>query len=583
MRLAIEICATNIEKQQIEACNLIKTLSKEDQFYIFCINGSGLKFFLNSYKEHVVSIKLPSDIVSIEKGYAIKFFYLPYFLKFSIDTLYLSQDDTWIELKEMKKILFKMGVRKINYLKTNSSKTYDETNSVIFGFENHRYSKKTVAFVTPLPPQHSGIADYSAELLPFLANRFDIDVYSDCQECSSNELNKSFNILDWRELGNNIDIYDVIIYQMGNSSFHSYMYELILKYPGVVVLHDFYISHLIKYLSFVVKEDPAFFYNEFMYSHRSLKTYRDYIKNIDSLVMRYPINKRIIDAAYGIIVHSTFSKELFYKYYNNQALPLIGVIPQIHKEYERRTEKNKKIARHKIGISDDIFLIITLGLVTPNKYPDLLLRSFTQLKNTNFNIMLCFVGGLNSVISENDLNTNNDKMIKVTGFVEQEVYSDYIKAADIAVQLRSDSRGETSRAVLDCLAYGIPVIVNDYATFADYNDDVVYKVPKIPTEKDIIDAVLVLLNDENKRKEYSVNEQKLVHECHSGKYVTERYEDFICQIISKYDSINKRAFIKETAKMVVNYGLSREKIIKLVNLYENGIMRFPKEVYEKND
>ena len=64
----------------------------------------------------------------------------------------------------------------------------------------------------------------------------------------------------------------------------------------------------------------------------------------------------------------------------------------------------------------------------------------------------------------------------ITGFVDQEDYRRYLMAADAAVQLRQRSRGETSRAVLDCMAYGLPVILNAHGTLDDYRDEDVVKI-----------------------------------------------------------------------------------------------------------
>jgi hypothetical protein len=44
---------------------------------------------------------------------------------------------------------------------------------------------------------------------------------------------------------NNAITYDRILYHFGNSHFHQHMFGLINEYPGTVVLHDFYLGHVI--------------------------------------------------------------------------------------------------------------------------------------------------------------------------------------------------------------------------------------------------------------------------------------------------------------------------------------------------
>ena len=38
--------------------------------------------------------------------------------------------------------------------------------------------KQRIAYVSPLPPEKSGIAEYSTSLLPYLVKYFDIDLYT---------------------------------------------------------------------------------------------------------------------------------------------------------------------------------------------------------------------------------------------------------------------------------------------------------------------------------------------------------------------------------------------------------------------
>ena len=67
--------------------------------------------------------------------------------------------------------------------------------------------------------------------------------------------------------------------------------------------------------------------------------------------------------------------------------------------------------------------------------------------------------------------------IRITGFVSPEVYRQYLQAADLAVQLRALSRGETSAAVFDCLAYGVPTIVNANGSMVELPEGSVLMLP----------------------------------------------------------------------------------------------------------
>src|SRR5437016_1521258 len=99
-----------------------------------------------------------------------------------------------------------------------------------------------IAFFTPLNPIQSGISDYSEELLLTLAGAtiaaqpVEIDVFIDRGYKPSNqEITHRFRVLQTSALSRLSSQYDSVIYQMGNSPAHTYIYKQMLRHPGVVV------------------------------------------------------------------------------------------------------------------------------------------------------------------------------------------------------------------------------------------------------------------------------------------------------------------------------------------------------------
>ena len=99
-----------------------------------------------------------------------------------------------------------------------------------------------LAYVSPLPPEQSGIADYSAELIPELARHYDIDVIVDQPKVSDLEVVANCPVRDPAWFADNAASYDRILYHFGNSPFHKHMFDLLERFPGTVVLHDFFLS-----------------------------------------------------------------------------------------------------------------------------------------------------------------------------------------------------------------------------------------------------------------------------------------------------------------------------------------------------
>lgn len=84
-----------------------------------------------------------------------------------------------------------------------------------------------IAFFSPLPPSRSGIADYSQALLERLARIADVETFT----------GRPANFDPAR--------YDVAVYQLGNNPHHAFVYEMAIEHPGVAVMHEANLHHLI--------------------------------------------------------------------------------------------------------------------------------------------------------------------------------------------------------------------------------------------------------------------------------------------------------------------------------------------------
>src|SRR6266850_8175694 len=100
-----------------------------------------------------------------------------------------------------------------------------------------------VAWFSPLPPVRSGIATYSAELLPRLAPEFDVDCFVENTIFSPRSRTPAvFDAHDfvWKQQRMP---YDLVVYQLGNAPCHDYMWAYLAAYPGLLVLHDARLHH----------------------------------------------------------------------------------------------------------------------------------------------------------------------------------------------------------------------------------------------------------------------------------------------------------------------------------------------------
>ncbi len=116
-------------------------------------------------------------------------------------------------------------------------------------------------------------------------------------------------------------------------------------------------------------------------------------------------------------------------------------------------------------------VVVAFGIVSMAKRPDLLVDAAARA-----GCRLAFVGPcppfLTQVIEDRARVRGNLERVEVTGAVDEPGWRRWLGRAALAVQLREGTSGESSAAILEALAAGVPVVTN-LATAAEYPDGTV--------------------------------------------------------------------------------------------------------------
>jgi glycosyltransferase involved in cell wall biosynthesis len=339
-----------------------------------------------------------------------------------------------------------------------------------------------LAYVSPLPPEKSGIADYSAELVPELARYYDVDLIVAQERVDDPRVaGLPQRPVEW--LREHAHQYQRVLYHFGNSHAHKHMFELIREVPGIVVLHDFFFSGVLDNLEregYLAQGFLKALYESHGYS--GLLGHRKEGRN--PAIWKYPVNKGVLDHACGVIVHSDFSRELATSWYGEGAANGWRTIPLLRGKPEgSASPEARAAARERLKLAPDDFLVCTFGMLGPTKLNEELLDAFLASPlAADPHCRLVFVGandpGLYGAGLLKKMSTSRvAPRIRIAGFVDAATYADYLAACDVAVQLRTSTRGETSAAVLDCLLYGAPTIVNAHGSTAAISDELLVKLP----------------------------------------------------------------------------------------------------------
>jgi len=387
-----------------------------------------------------------------------------------------------------------------------------------------------LAYISPLPPEKSGISDYSAELLPELARHYDIEVVVNQKDVIDPWIKNNLPVRSVEWFRAHADQYHRIVYHFGNSSFHQHMFALLKEVPGVVVLHDFFLSGVVAHMEHSGYK-PHFWTKTIYQSHGyEAVQQRFHVLDKSEVVWRYPSNLAVLQDALGIIVHSEFSRDLAEKWYGQHAARDWVVIPLLRVP---ALDIDRSKARRQLNLNNDDFLVCSFGMLGPTKLNHRLLEAWlVSPLSRNERCVLVFVGQnhggeygvqLLKTIKKSGL----ERRIRITGWADAATFRQYLAAADMAVQLRTLSRGETSAAVLDCMNYGLPTIINAHGSAAELPRDAVWMLPDEFTDDELVTALETLWKNDDLRGRLESRAQEIIQTHHDPARCAEQYAQAI--------------------------------------------------------
>ncbi len=387
-----------------------------------------------------------------------------------------------------------------------------------------------LAYVSPLPPERSGISDYSAELLPELSRHYDIDVII-AQDTVSDpwiKANCAQRSVAWFKAHANQ--YERVLYHFGNSHFHQHMFGLLEQVPGVVVLHDFFLSGVAYHMD-DTHYRPNFLAQTFYQSHGyAVVQQLFHAPNTMIVLQDYPGNLSVIQNALGVVVHAEHPRHLANQWYGEGSGDSWAVLSLLRMPV---CDIDRHAARRALQLAEDDFVVCSFGLLGPAKLNHRLLDAWLASSLAqNTHCVLVFVGENNGGDYGAELlhtirRSGLDNRIRITGWTDTETFRSYLAAADMGVQLRSLSRGETSAAVLDCMNYGLATIVNAHGSMVGLPTDAVWMLPDEFTDAELVSALETLWRDAEYRRQLSSRAQALIRTAHKPSLCADQYAQAI--------------------------------------------------------
>jgi glycosyltransferase involved in cell wall biosynthesis len=354
-----------------------------------------------------------------------------------------------------------------------------------------------VAYYSPMRPSRSGIADYSALLLPALRERIEVVV---------------------AEPGKRAPAADVALYHLGNDpDAHGWIVDALGKRPGVIVLHEYVLHHLVAGVTIGRGHGRA--YLEAMERELGVAGRLLGLGVLDNLLPllwetqpeRFPLSGVYLDQATGLIVHSHYVEQRARETGYGGRIWRIPHPAWPHGEIQPATDV------------DGEPLYGCFGFLNMNKRIPQLLEAFASLRRRRPGAKLLLVGAAGERF---DVGRRLERLgltegVELLDYVAEERMWSLMAACDVLVNLRYPTMGETSGSVIRALSLGRPLVVSDVGWFSELPDDVVLKVAVDEYEVATLEAALALAADRGSA--LGASARRYVDHEHSLDHVADLY------------------------------------------------------------
>jgi glycosyltransferase involved in cell wall biosynthesis len=309
-----------------------------------------------------------------------------------------------------------------------------------------------VAWQTPLPPTTSGVADDTVVLADALRGRFDVELVAGPQEGRiPADLTARFRILPPELVASRHGArrFDAFVHAFGNNVAHLDVLRALALRKGIVRLHDPDADEFASFLAAAGchpdRSDP---------SGRAL---------VDWVLSRSELT----------IVASVWAHRMLS---GRGAAPVL-VIPHAAPTPSPRARADE---RARLGIPRGAFVVATLGIVAPSKRTEAVLAAAGALPpDVRSRTLVAVVGpdpGGAARRWEEARRLGTGVGAVWTGRVHADDFRGWARAADVCVQLRHPTRGETSGALLHGLAAGTACVVPDRGPMSELPPDAALRV-----------------------------------------------------------------------------------------------------------
>jgi glycosyltransferase involved in cell wall biosynthesis len=327
-----------------------------------------------------------------------------------------------------------------------------------------------LAFFTPWPPQPSGVATCSADVVPALAAAgHAIDVFVDealvpvvrhgpgAPEPGQVRVMSAHEFV-WHQARGH---YDLPIYQLGNSWAHGFLWPYLFRWPGLAVLHDARLHHA-RADTLMRRKRFADYRAEFRYNHPDVSpdAAELAIAGYDGIYYyHWPMRRTVLDASRLVASHSLGAVKILRRQNPRRALDYIPLGHGVG-----GVARSDALAfRTRLGIPHDALVFGVVGTAAAEKRVAPIIRAFAAARQWAPDARLLFAGQVDPLLPLHDLlrSFGVGEVTHLAGRLTDAEFDLAVAACDVGLNLRWPSAREVSGPWVRMLAAGLPTVIID--------------------------------------------------------------------------------------------------------------------------
>lgn len=335
-------------------------------------------------------------------------------------------------------------------------------------------SRELLYVFSPMPPSFNGIADYSYDLIEKISAWYRVICVISDDAPEPNPVGRLAFLYysQYRHISEQA-AQQRHLFQIGNNSGHAYMLPVIEQVSGVITIHDAALPHMLEAAATSSGRYEAFLdIIETAHGLDSRRLAQDAMAGglwFGAMAQEFDCLAIVAARARSIVVHSNLAYRRV-----KAAWPKANVylIPHYASSTAMRDIQ-------PFDVSQPVRLLC-FGFAGRAKRLDLVLAALAHHRAQGLDVRLTIAGQIRP--EEEDVEAQVATLglgpwVTMTGYVAEHEIDTYLQNADLVINLRDPTSGESSGTVARALSAGCCVVVSDVGAYAELPDEVVVKIP----------------------------------------------------------------------------------------------------------